>query len=218
MLLLRQLLGKQNPISDGWERESYQGEQCLKRRCCSCRRFGTVVVGRGWDNPNFCASEQSMGCLDEIGDVTCHKTPCQDMSGCFRMFSVVKISAPRNHPKIEPGEMLAWQRRKDSTPPLLPGQTSRDQLGAPPGATRMTGSDLNNVDLTDLFLLNWVMANLQFGFRCINRTSSSLSLLFGNINRTGFSNTMILLGPWPKHFQFKNPSTEVQLKPRIGWP
>ena len=52
-----------------------------------------------------------MGCLDEIGDVTCHKTPCQVVFVCF----FVKISAPRNHPKIEPGEMLAWQRRKDSS-------------------------------------------------------------------------------------------------------
>ena len=38
------------------------------------------------------------------------------------------------------------------------------EVGQPPEATRMT--NMSNVDLTYLFPLNWVMANLQFGFRC----------------------------------------------------
>ena len=113
-------------------------------------------------------------------------------------------------------------------PPPLPGQTSRDVV---------SGSFVGDVDVAKLahhrkrpgwptwtmwiwltffcWIGWWPTCSLGLG---ATLTSSSLSLLFGNINRTGFSNTMILLGPWPKHFQFKKPSAEVQLKPRIGRP
>lgn len=69
------------------------GEQCLKRRCSSCTRFGyRFCCGGSWENPYF---------IWRSGwNRRCHmsqKTPFQVVFQCF--FLVKMISAP-NHPKI----------------------------------------------------------------------------------------------------------------------
>lgn len=101
----------------------------------------------------------------------------------------------------------------NSEPTPLSGQTSWDVvLGSFVGDGRSwpaTGSDQDDQHEQCGFHLPffrwigwWPTWSLGLG---ATLTSSLLSFLFGNMSRTGFANTMILLGPWPNHL-FKKPT------------
>lgn len=187
------------------------GEQCPKRRCSSCTRFGyRFCCGGGWEFSKFFHEG-----LDEIGDVTCHQKHhvrvfsyvflCQD-DFCTKItlrFGLVKCEISRN-------DCMIWVLWVYSTvnPPPLRANLLRSGVGQLCGGWWAKLASHRKrpgwptwamwIWLT-FFCWIWWWPTCSLGLGA-TLASSSLSFLFGNMSRTGFANAMIRLGPWPNHY------------------
>ena len=94
---MRQLFAKQDPISDGWEGKAAKAQLVPKEAVQFVHEEnGTVVVGEVFGKIHFFfALEQSMGCVDEIGDVRVTK---HHVRFCFRMFFFKPLSTDNPPP------------------------------------------------------------------------------------------------------------------------